>query len=132
MDEFSRQRGGDYQQAMNSAIAGGGAEQSRLFSLGQSARQQAIQEEEYRRHIPLNELNALMHGNQVTLPQFQQYQGGGNIEPPNYFAAAQGQFGAQRDLYNQQAATAASNTQGLYSLGGSLAGAGIGAAAIIF
>lgn len=137
IDNFNRQKALDYQQAMNSAIAGGGAEQSRLFGLGaeryqlgQQGRQQSIQEQEFARNIALNELNALRTGNQATLPQFQQFSGGGSIAAPDYFSAAQGNFGADRDLFNAQSATQAANTQGLYSLGGTAAGIGLTAAAI--
>ena len=49
MDDFNRGRNDAYQGAQNAAIQAGGREQSRLFGLGTSARQNAISEQNYLR-----------------------------------------------------------------------------------
>jgi hypothetical protein len=49
MDDFYRGRNDAYQGAQNAAIQAGGAEQSRLFGLGSTARRNAISEQNYLR-----------------------------------------------------------------------------------
>ena len=49
MDDFYRGRNDAYQGAQNAAIQAGGAEQSRLFGLGSTARRDAISEQNYLR-----------------------------------------------------------------------------------
>lgn len=103
-DELARQRTFAYQQAQDSAISGGGAEQQRAQALAAQLRTQ-----------PLNELNALRSGTQVTNPSI----------------AAPGQSNAQTaDLaglvsnnYNQQLASYNNQVSGAW---GAL-GAGLGA-----
>lgn len=60
-----------YNTALNQAIVGGGAEQSRLFGLQGNERERAIQEAAHLRGIPLNDMAALMGTSAgVTAPQF--------------------------------------------------------------
>lgn len=75
-------------------IAQAGNEQSRLFGMGQAnadlannQRSSEIQEQSYLRQLPLNEINALRTGNQVGTPQFQSFQGSGNIAPTDITGA---------------------------------------------
>lgn len=71
MDDFGRQRTDAYNTALNSSIASGGAEQSRLFGLQGSARQNAIQEAAYQRAVPINDIATLLGtAPGVTMPQF--------------------------------------------------------------
>jgi hypothetical protein len=60
MDDFYRGRNDAYQSAQNAAIQAGGAEQSRLFGLGTSARQNAIAEQNYLRSLPGTEQGRLL------------------------------------------------------------------------
>jgi hypothetical protein len=60
MDDFYRGRTDAYQAAQNAAIQAGGAEQSRLFGLGTSARQNAIAEQNYLRGLPGAEQGQLL------------------------------------------------------------------------
>ena len=60
MDDFNRGRNDAYQTAQNAAIQAGGAEQSRLFGLGTSARQNAIAEQNYLRALPGQEQGQLL------------------------------------------------------------------------
>ena len=107
------------------AILAGGQEQSRLYGINSDARARGIQERTFQRNLPLNELNALRSGSQVTLPQFQAYQGS-SIQPPNLFGAAQAQGQYDINQYNAQAAQTAGLTGGLFGLGAAALGAPIG------
>ena len=86
-------------------------------------RQQAIAEEMQRRGMSLNEMNALLSGQQVNLPQMPSFQAAGRAETPNILGATQMGYDAQLGAANAQNA-----------LFGNLLGAGaqLGAAAIPF
>ena len=85
-------------------------------------RQQGIAEEAQRRGMSLNELNALLTGQQVGAPQMPAFQGAGAAQPPNLLGAATAQGG-----YNMQAAQM--DQQGDQALWGGL-GAAAGTAAM--
>ena len=89
-----------------------------------NARAQAVQEALAMRNQPINEITALMGGQQVSVPQFMPQQapqlGGTDVVGPT-MAAYQGQLAN----WNAQQQRNASMMGGLASLGGSLAGAGI-------
>ena len=121
MDAFGRERN----DARLAAIMGAGQEQSRLFSQGlananltNQGRQQGIQEQAFMRGLPLNEINALRSGSQVNMPQFQQYQGAGSIQPPQIQQAINTAYGQNLGNYNANQAQNASFTNGLMSLAG--------------
>ena len=90
-------------------------------NLGNQATQQQIQQQAYLRSLPLNELNALRTGSQVTNPTFQGYNPTQIGQTP-VFGAAQSQGQANQNLYNQQAGAANSFNSGLMSLAGTAAG----------
>ena len=76
------------------------------------------------RNQPLNEMNALRTGSQVTLPQFQQFSGANVNAAPIYSATAQaGQD--QLSQYNSKMAYNSALVNGLIQGGGMVAGAGI-------
>jgi hypothetical protein len=88
------------------------------FNSQNAARQQAIAEQAQQRGMSLNEMNALLSGQQVNPMQMPSFTGASMAQAPNYAGAAQnaGQYGMQAyqaDLQNQQA-----NMQGLGSLAG--------------
>lgn len=121
MDAFGRERN----DARMQAILGAGQEQTRLFNQGlasagftNNARQQGIQEQSFQRNLPLNEINALRSGSQVTMPQFQQFQGAGGIAPPPIASQVNNAYGQQLGAYNTQVGQANSFNSGLMSLGG--------------
>jgi hypothetical protein len=140
-DDLGRQRN----DAEMQAILAGGQEQSRLFDLssranaqafnqqlaanqfGNQSRQQGIQEQAYLRSLPLNELNALRTGAQVTAPTFSTY-APGNAQAAPTFAAAQAQGQYAQQLYGQQVGDYNNQMQGLFGLGA----AGISAGAAFF
>jgi len=121
-----------YQAAMNEAIKASGAEGSRLQGMDRTGlgynqdtmyrqadranqlRQQAIKEEMTKRGFSLNEINALISGQQVANPQFESFNTAGRAEAPQYNQAAQNQGN-----FNQ------AQNQGAMSGIGSLAGIGL-------
>lgn len=88
-------------------------------------RQQAIAEENMRRYASLNEMNALLNGQQVTMPSMPQFNASGAAQPTQYMNAAQNQYQSNLDAFNANNMNANSFTNGLFSLGGSLGSAGI-------
>lgn len=122
MESFGRTRNDAYTSALNQAIAGGGAEQSRLFGLEANARERAIQEAAYLRGLPLQEAQALMgSAGGITMPTFTQ--------TPQTGVAGTDVVGAQAlqtQAMQSNAANAAGQQNalmgGLFGLGGSALG----------
>jgi hypothetical protein len=65
-------------------------------------RQQAIAEQMQRRGMSLNEMNALLTGQQVGMPQMPNFSQAGRAETPNILGATQMGYNAQMDAYNAQ------------------------------
>lgn len=86
-------------------------------------RQQAIAEQMQRRGMSLNEMNALLSGQQVQMPNMPTFNAAGRAETPNIMGAMQNQYDAQLGAYNAQQA-------GFNNLLG--AGAQLGSAAFMF
>lgn len=84
---------------------------------GLQTRPQTIQEESAIRQMPLNELNALRTGSQVTVPQFAQT-APTSIAPPPIFGAAQAQGQYDMNSYNQEMASNNAFMSGLANIGG--------------
>ena len=112
-----------YQDASLSSITGGGAEAQRELQLatgamgaGNQTRQQAIAEMAQQRNMPLNELNALLTGQQVNQPQMPSFNSAG-VAPATGFQQAAGQQG--------QANQFAQSQDGGMDIGG-LIGTGVG------
>jgi hypothetical protein len=108
-----------------SAIAGGGGEAQRELGLAtgamgadNQARQQAISEMAQQRGMSLNELNALLTGQQVSMPQMPAFNTAQRSEGLQSLAAAQAQGN-----YNQQQQQQDSGGSGI----GTLIGTGVGA-----
>lgn len=109
-DDFGRQKNDAYMQA---ALQG--------INVGQDARQQSLQEQEFLRNEPLNMVNALRTGNQVSLPQFQQ--GGQQQTAPgaNLLDATNSNYQNQLGQFNANAASQSNSMNGLFSLAASAA-----------
>lgn len=86
-------------------------------------RQQAIAEEAQRRGMSLNEMNALLSGQQVQMPNMPSFNAAGQAQAPNILGATQAQYDAQLGAVNAQNA-AFGNLLG--------AGAQLGSAAFMF
>jgi hypothetical protein len=87
------------------AIQAGGAEQSRQYGLESDARNKDIETQAYLRSLPLNEINALRTGSQVSMPQFQQYQGQ-NVQGTDLLGASKMGYDAQLGGVNAKNAQA--------------------------
>jgi hypothetical protein len=89
-----------------------------LANYQNNLRQQQIAEQMQQRQMPLNELNALMSGQQVgqlQTPNFNQSRSTGGVD---YSGAAQDQYGAQTDAYNAQVADKNAMMSGIASMAG--------------
>ncbi len=76
LDDFRNNRNSAYSDLQSKAILEGGNEQSRLYGINSSARQQGIQERLLQRTQPLSELQALLGGaGTPQVPQFAQAPG---------------------------------------------------------
>lgn len=127
---FGNQALGQAQSLDINAMNAGNAAQGQAFNLNQSyanqqnaLRQQAIAEQAQRRGMSLNEMNALLSGQQVNMPNMPQFNTAGISQTPNLLGAAQSQYGAALDAANASNAGISNVFGGLTSLGsGALAG----------
>ncbi len=85
-------------------------------------RQQAIAEQQLMRAMPLNEMNALLTGQQVGMPQMPGFQAAGRAETPDLLGAAQAQYQAALDAQNAKNAAFGNTMSGLFSLGSAALG----------
>lgn len=85
-------------------------------------RQQAIAEQMQRRGMSLNEMNALLSGQQVAMPQMPSFTAAGRSETPNILGATQMGYDAQLGAYNAQQAAGSNMLGGLFSLGSAALG----------
>jgi len=109
--DFSYGKNDAYNQAQISAIN----TMPQTFQLAQALRNQ-----------PLNELNALRTGSQVTNPQFQQVAQQQTTTGPNYMGATQAQGQYDQNIYNQGIAQQNAMMDGLFKLGSAAFGAPVG------
>lgn len=112
-----------YNQAMFSAIQKGGAEGSRVFDMNkQSAafdnqvRQSQIAEEMQKRGFSLNEINAILSGQQIAMPGMPSFSQAGVSQAADYMGAAQNQYSADMDAFNADQAAMNSMMSGAGSM----------------
>ena len=105
------------------AVMQGGQEQSRLFGLTQTGRQQDINEGLLSRTQPINELASILQGsqaiqspNQASTPNYQ-------IAPANVQGAVNTQYQGALNNFNNQNQNYQAGVGGLFGLGGSIASA---------
>jgi hypothetical protein len=106
MERADRQANDAYSQA---ALQG--------IDLGQRARQQGIQEQSFFRNEPLNMLNAVRSGQQITNPTFGNVPKQQTTPGADYLSAANMGYNAQMGAVNAQNAQGAGLMNGLFSLG---------------
>lgn len=94
-------------QELQAAIQAGG--------FNNTNRQGAVGEQTLQRGQTLNELNALLTGQQVNMPTMPTYNAAGKAETPNLLGAAQNQYDASLDAYNARQAGIGSLVGGLSS-----------------
>ena len=97
------------------------AQQQATANYQNQMRQQQIAEQQMQRNQPLNEMNAILSGTQVGMPQMPGFQNAQAAAPTNYLGAAQMTGQAQMDAYNAQQ----QQSQGMMSGLGSIASVGI-------
>jgi hypothetical protein len=90
---------------------------------GLNQRAPAMQQDLALRNQPLNELNALRTGSQVTVPQFSGPTAQ-NVQAPDMMGATNAQYAAQMGQYNAGQAGNSNLMGGLFGLGGSALTAG--------
>jgi hypothetical protein len=107
MGELGEQETDAYNQAMFSSIREGGLEGSRVHGMnlanagfGNTVRQSQIAEEMQRRGFSLNEINALISGQQVGMPSMPGFSQAGRSQGVDYTGAAQAGYDASMDKYN--------------------------------
>ncbi len=88
-------------------------------------RQQAIAEENMKRLSSLNEMNALLTGQQVQYSPMPQFNAANASQAVQYLPAANMQYQSNLDAFNAENQAANSFTNGLFNLGGSLGAASI-------
>jgi len=124
-ETFNKGQNDLYAQALTNAILGGGQEQSRLFGLETTGRQNAIQELLLQRNQPINELAALLGSSPgVQAPQFTPA-GATGVNPTDITGPTMAAYQGQLNNYNQQQQQSASNMGGLFGLAGSLGSAAL-------
>jgi hypothetical protein len=111
--------------AKNVAINNAGAEAQRSYGMDQASRKDYIAELLARRQTPLNEINALMSGSQVSNPFAGNlgFQGGASAAPAPIFNAAQAQGQAEMNNYQIASNAAASGNNSMMSGLGTLGSA---------
>jgi DNA-binding transcriptional MerR regulator len=125
MRKMRETQGDALQQAQYQATIGAGGEASRMqgqdvvaSELASKNRQQQIVEEMTKRGFSLNEINAIISGQQVATPQMPGFNTASRAEGPQTLQAAQMTGQAELDRYNAQQQA----TQGMMSGIGSMAG----------
>jgi len=104
-------------QAMNQAQQQQFGQNLQYANMMNQLRQQAIAEQMQRRGMSLNEMNALLTGQQVGMPQMPRFNASGVAETPQLLNAANMGYQAQMDAYNAQQAGMANIFGGLTTLG---------------
>jgi hypothetical protein len=115
-NNFALQKQAAYGDARDRAIQAGGAEQSRLFNLGMSARQEGVNENNALFAGNLNGLNAVKGAGSYTMPTFQGTTAT-NIGNVDWLNAANQAYQGQLGQANAQNASNANLYNGLFSLG---------------
>jgi len=116
MQEFERGRTDAYDTAMRSAVMAGEPVAAGEFGRGLQGRQQGIAELLQRRGMTLNEINALMGGQQVGMPQMPGFSQAGMAQTPDYLGAMGNQYGAQLNQYNAGQAQLQSQMGGMMNM----------------
>jgi len=102
------------------------------IDVGQRARQQALQEQEFGRTEGLNMVNALRTGNQVQNPTFTNTPTQATTAGPDLLGATNAQYQGQLANYNAQQAAGGNFMNGLFGVGSAVLGAPSGSLASRF
>ena len=113
MANLGREETDAYQAAMNESIMGGGREAQRQFDMGMQRRQQAITEALKRRGVTINEINALLAGQQVSTPEFANFMGQERSANVDLVGAAQAGQQNEWDRYSARQAEKQGTMEGI-------------------
>lgn len=128
-DQLARNNNNLTEQAVGAGFAQGNTENTQNINYANAQQQQNtsnLQQQEFLQQEPLNNINALVNGQQVTDPTFGTYGQAGVAAPTPDLTAAQSNYGATLDSQNASAASSASLDQGLFGLGGAFLGSQAG------
>jgi len=109
-------------QAQNAALSAQQSLNQQYADYQNRLRQQAIAEQMQRRGMSLNEMNALLSGQQVQMPNMPSFVSSGRAETPNILGATQMGYDAALGGYNAQQAGSNALLGGLFSLGSAALG----------
>jgi len=125
LEQHENQKTDAYNQAMFSAIRHGGSEGSRVFDINRSSaafdntvRQSQISEEMQRRGFSLNEINAILSGQQVQMPGMPGFNSAERSAGTDYSGAARDSFNADMDIFSAQQAGSQGWMSGITGLAG--------------
>lgn len=140
MQRLTQDQGDARTNAQYQATIGSGAEAQRSLGMDATAqgtnfntgvqssnlqtqqRQQQIAEQMQKRGFSLNEINAIISGQQVGMPSMPGFSSSGKADTTNYSGAAQNQYGAALDATNAKNAGIGNFWGGLTSMGSSFLG----------
>jgi hypothetical protein len=125
MADIGRERTDAYDTAMRSSIGIGGAEGQRdqamdltAGNFGNQVRQAQIAEEMQARGFSLNEINAILSGQQIGMPSMPGFNTAERAQGADYNAAANSQWGADMDAFSAQQAQAQMLMEGITGAAG--------------
>lgn len=113
-------------EAINQARAQQFEMQAKQAAQQNQLRQQALAEQMLQRNMPLNEMNALLGGQQVSMPQMPNFVPAQQSQAPNILGATQSKYDAQLGAYNAKQAGLGNMVGGLFGLGASAMAPGAG------
>lgn len=128
-DQLARDNNNLSLQGVQAGFQQGNTDFQNNIALGnyqQGQNQSQLGQQEAIRSQPLNDINALTSGQQVTAPTFGTYGQAGVATAPNYLGATQSQYNALLDASNASADHSASVNNGLFNLGGAFLGSSTG------
>jgi hypothetical protein len=115
--EMRRASDANSRQDLQNLLASG-AEGRAQGQYQQGTRSASIAEQMQKRGMTLNELNALLTGNQVQQPNMPGFTAAGKSETPDLLGAASGQYGANMDAYNAKAGQSGQTASTIGSIAG--------------
>lgn len=118
-----QQQGDQFSRDQYNALIAGGQEQLNQFGMAKQAnefqnanRQQSIAEQTQQRAMPLNEMNAILSGTQVGMPNMPNFNTSTSAGGANLLGAANQQYGAAVNNYNARQMQGAGTAQALGSV----------------
>lgn len=111
LDQLARDQNDQRIAAALSSFDLGMKQQGQTFGQQTTLRDKGIQEMLLERQQPINELNSLRSGSQMTMPTFSSVPQQANVAAPNYMGAASNQFDANSDIFNFKETQKAQNQQ---------------------